>query len=606
MKVEDKLQRLTEMKEARCTPDQITSLDANEVFVFGTDPEGKHRSNAAKLAVKKFGAKYGLAYGISGQSFAIPVHRFRRKKMVEAVDGFIKFARENGELRFYVLPVGCGAAGMDPAFVALMFRNAIDLPNVWLSKLFINELIQYYTIGVEISEDGKTIIRFPMDWEGKYRVPYGIEVIGDDSFCGCRCELELPESITRIGKYAFSDMCQSVCLPRSVSSIDEEAFESEYFGPKILVYYDSYAYRWAKTNELHVTCVDFDESADTKRRLDEASCVRSENDDGTVMYYSVDNPSYAQEDIVIGRYWVFVRTADGRMRFVCGKAEDVFILEVCSWKNVVSAAAGFNGVFAVLESGKVVWAANRKHKCGSNWCKTCKYNLANMFNRLHKAKSMYQISSICENINDECRYNWCRKLDQWHGVKKIVACEGRVAGLTGDGKVLSISDQSGYERPADYDGELMEQGKFALGVKHLAVGWLHAAVLDSSGNVKVVGDGSFCNAGNVKEWRNVVDVDVFSSYYTQTQTVGLCSDGRVMHTLNCPEVDSWRGIVSVSCLGSLAIVALDGDGHILLAGEIGEQDCDTVKKWPQIVALRANFDTLVGISRNGTIRVLRE
>lgn len=49
----------------------ITSLKDNEIFVFGSNPEGRHGAGSAKAAIK-FGAKYGKGRGIQGQTYAIP------------------------------------------------------------------------------------------------------------------------------------------------------------------------------------------------------------------------------------------------------------------------------------------------------------------------------------------------------------------------------------------------------------------------------------------------------------------------------------------------------------------------------------------------------
>lgn len=50
----------------------IEELRSNEVFVFGSNPEGRHGLGAAKLAVSKYGAKYGVGRGHQGQTYALP------------------------------------------------------------------------------------------------------------------------------------------------------------------------------------------------------------------------------------------------------------------------------------------------------------------------------------------------------------------------------------------------------------------------------------------------------------------------------------------------------------------------------------------------------
>ena len=54
------------------TPEMITKLKANEVFVFGSNLAGAHGGGAARLAYRKFGAIWGQGVGLQGQSYGIP------------------------------------------------------------------------------------------------------------------------------------------------------------------------------------------------------------------------------------------------------------------------------------------------------------------------------------------------------------------------------------------------------------------------------------------------------------------------------------------------------------------------------------------------------
>jgi len=49
----------------------INSLHDNQIFVFGSNPEGGHGAGAAKIAKSKFGAIYGNGHGIQGNSYAL-------------------------------------------------------------------------------------------------------------------------------------------------------------------------------------------------------------------------------------------------------------------------------------------------------------------------------------------------------------------------------------------------------------------------------------------------------------------------------------------------------------------------------------------------------
>ena len=53
------------------TPSQDT------IFVFGSNPEGIHGAGAAAVAVRHFGAIYGIGEGLQGQSYAIPTKDLR-------------------------------------------------------------------------------------------------------------------------------------------------------------------------------------------------------------------------------------------------------------------------------------------------------------------------------------------------------------------------------------------------------------------------------------------------------------------------------------------------------------------------------------------------
>ena len=54
------------------TPENISKLKQNEVFVFGSNKAGNHVGGAARVAVEKFGAIMGHGEGLQGQSYAIP------------------------------------------------------------------------------------------------------------------------------------------------------------------------------------------------------------------------------------------------------------------------------------------------------------------------------------------------------------------------------------------------------------------------------------------------------------------------------------------------------------------------------------------------------
>ena len=61
---------LNETKE-KTYEGKVNTLAPNQVFVFGSNPEGRHGAGAAQLAKNKFGAKYGQGRGTQGQAYAL-------------------------------------------------------------------------------------------------------------------------------------------------------------------------------------------------------------------------------------------------------------------------------------------------------------------------------------------------------------------------------------------------------------------------------------------------------------------------------------------------------------------------------------------------------
>lgn len=137
----ERISKLEQMLHNRCTPDVFSELKENEVFVFGSKPDGNHKSGAAKIAFEKFGAQQGMGEGFSGQSYAIPVHKHHTHKMDKSVKSFIGYAKTHSDKTFFVLPVGCGSAGINIRVVSEMFSKAMDYDNIYLPRPFINSLI---------------------------------------------------------------------------------------------------------------------------------------------------------------------------------------------------------------------------------------------------------------------------------------------------------------------------------------------------------------------------------------------------------------------------------------------------------------------------------
>ena len=118
------------------TPDFITELRPDEVFVFGSNLAGSHGGGAAYVAWRKFGAIMGQGVGLQGQSYAIPTMQGGVETIQPYVDEFIAFAKAHPELFFYVTRIGCGIAGFRDAEIAPLFTAARSIPNICLPESF--------------------------------------------------------------------------------------------------------------------------------------------------------------------------------------------------------------------------------------------------------------------------------------------------------------------------------------------------------------------------------------------------------------------------------------------------------------------------------------
>lgn len=543
------------------TPDVIHSLPQDGVFVFGTNPKGKHDSFASKLAVKEFGAMEGVREGFHGQAYAIPVHKHHTEKMAAATHRFIDFAKQNPEKTFYVLPIGCGKAGMDASFVSLMFRRAIGLPNIYLPKLFVDYLIEYYSIGIEISEDCQKLIRFPMKYDKPYNVPYGIRVLGKESFCGCFNKVTLPSSLKRIEDYAFSDMGgfeSYITIPSSVEWISDKAFECEYVSPGMLVEYNSYAYNYAKKHQIRYRCTDFDEQKfleeQSKRRDRDNSanhgllCFVNKRTHSNIHLYNQEIEPLPKGQIAIARDFGLVLNDDGHITLL--RCNDTFRQIEPSYRNIKIAAA-FAGYMALTDGGRIITGG-----------------AAREFDR-HK------------------------EIERLTNVVDVVASEGHTVALLRDGTVKSIDEPGGWEGVPNHDNIV----KNWRNIKQVAVGYANIMGLTSTGRVIYHSVDGYTDPRFYDHFDNVVQIDCYSHYYGTDSSMVLLSDGTVASD-TFKEVDDWKDIIQISVGADIAI-GLKKDGTLEVADDRNTRM--EVKQWKDIVAIECKFFGVIGITKHGEI-----
>ena len=122
------------------TPEKITELRENEIFVFGSNLAGAHGGGAALIAFRKFGAKWGQGTGLQGRSYGIPTMHGGVEAIRPYVDEFVEFAKSHPEYKFLVTKIGCGIAGFTIEEMAPLFRDALGIENVILPKEFVEAI----------------------------------------------------------------------------------------------------------------------------------------------------------------------------------------------------------------------------------------------------------------------------------------------------------------------------------------------------------------------------------------------------------------------------------------------------------------------------------
>jgi hypothetical protein len=138
----------------------ITELGENQIFLFGSNCEGRHGSGTAKIAREKYGAKYGVGEGRTGQSYALPTVGMNDAprpsrtldEIAESVENFYGYATEHPELEFLVAYRNdnynlCGYSSEQLAACFVARRSLAEVPdNVVFNEGF---------LALVVSEDKK-------------------------------------------------------------------------------------------------------------------------------------------------------------------------------------------------------------------------------------------------------------------------------------------------------------------------------------------------------------------------------------------------------------------------------------------------------------------
>ena len=109
----------------------------SKIFVFGSNRQGRHGKGSALEARLQWGAKYGQAEGLQGNSYGIITKELRHdypsvtlNEVKQGVDKFLTFAKDHPEHEFIVVAIGCSLAGFKYEQIKPLFK---DTPkNCWI------------------------------------------------------------------------------------------------------------------------------------------------------------------------------------------------------------------------------------------------------------------------------------------------------------------------------------------------------------------------------------------------------------------------------------------------------------------------------------------
>lgn len=131
-----------------CAPDRITALEPHQVFVFGSNTEGRHGAGAARQAVQ-FGAEYSNPRGRQGQTYAIVTKDLTKPRdqqlrsvpldhIESQINEFLSHAIAHPKTEFLVTRFGCALAGYSEAEIGGLWVGKTVPTNVRLPQAFLN------------------------------------------------------------------------------------------------------------------------------------------------------------------------------------------------------------------------------------------------------------------------------------------------------------------------------------------------------------------------------------------------------------------------------------------------------------------------------------
>lgn len=168
-------------------------------------------------------------------------------------------------------------------------------------------------------------------------------------------------------------------------------------------------------------------------------------------------------------------------------------------------------------------------------------------------------------------------ISAWTDLISIGAIQSGAYGLKSDGTVVTTSKQA--------QAQVMEWSD----IVDIAVA---GACIGLKTNGTLIGT---CDLDGAEQWKEIVDID-----FNYGDIVGVTADGTVVTTSKyLADVEKWNNITSVS-VGDNFVVGLQEDGTVLIAG-FGASGLNEVSGWTDVVALDAEYKSVVGLKSNGSL-----
>ena len=177
----------------------VTKLEDNQVFVFGSNPEGKHGKGAAKAAMN-FGAIYGQGEGMQGQSYALPTKDLRvtenkgmrsisEDDIADSIEQLYNVARENPEKEYLVNDYsGTNLNGYTGEEMAEMFTvyQGNEIPsNIVFSEEFEKQVAEVLEINESLKTQTEEVVEEKVEeevrLEDKLTIPILNRLLKDNS-----------------------------------------------------------------------------------------------------------------------------------------------------------------------------------------------------------------------------------------------------------------------------------------------------------------------------------------------------------------------------------------------------------------------------------------